>query len=86
VAVLRGGEIVRIGTPAELIGDSGLTEIRFRRGGELVRVETAEPTRVLNELTAQALADGRMLEQLEVRRPTLEDVYLELVDEEAEGE
>jgi hypothetical protein len=27
------------------------------------------------------LAEGRELEGLEVRRPTLEDVYLDLVDE-----
>ena len=33
---------------------------------------------MLNELTAEALAVGHELEQLEVRRPTLEDVYLEL--------
>ena len=81
VAVLRNGEIVRMGTPAELIGDSGLTEIRYRRDGELVRVETTDPTRALNELTTAALAEGGTLEQLEVRRPTLEDVYLELVGE-----
>ena len=87
VAVLRDGEIVRMGTPAELIGDSGVTEIRFRRDGELVRVETTDPTRALNELTTEALADGRMLEQLEVHRPTLEDVYLALVgDETGNGE
>ena len=83
VAVLRGGEIVRMGTPAELIGDSGVTEIRFRRDGELVRMKTIDPTRVLNELTAEALASGRALDQLEVHRPTLEDVYLELVGDDA---
>jgi len=81
VAVLSGGEIVRYGTPAELIGDSRLTEIRYRSNGELVVVETHEPTRVLSELTGKAVAEGRELEQLEVRRPTLEDVYLELVEE-----
>jgi ABC-2 type transport system ATP-binding protein len=85
VAVLRNGEIVRQGAPAELIGDSGVTEIHYRRDGELVVVETTDPTRALNELTAEALADGCDLEQLEVRRPTLEDVYLELVGEEPES-
>jgi hypothetical protein len=35
---------------------------------------------VLAELTARAVAERRELEGLEVRRPTLEDVYLELVD------
>jgi ABC-2 type transport system ATP-binding protein len=79
VAVLREGLIVRIGTPAELRGTSLETEIRYRRDGEEVVLRTVEPTRVLQELTAEALAAGRELEGLEVRRPTLEDVYLELV-------
>jgi ABC-2 type transport system ATP-binding protein len=84
VAVLRDGLIVRQGSPADLIGDARTTDIRYVRDGELVVVATGEPTRVLNELTAEALAGGRELEQLEVRRPTLEDVYLELVGEEPE--
>jgi ABC-2 type transport system ATP-binding protein len=84
VAVLRDGEIVRQGTPAELIGDSGLTEIRYRLDGQLVVTQTTDPTRALNELTTEALAEGHELEHLEVRRPTLEDVYLELVDQSAE--
>jgi ABC-2 type transport system ATP-binding protein len=79
VAVLREGLIVRIGTPAELRGTSLETEIRYRRDGEEVVLRTVEPTRVLQELTTEALAAGRELEGLEVRRPTLEDVYLELV-------
>jgi ABC-2 type transport system ATP-binding protein len=60
-------------------------EIRFRRDGREVVVRTAEPTRVLHEVTAEAIAAGGELEALEVRRPTLEDVYLALV-EEAEDE
>jgi hypothetical protein len=47
-------------------------------------LETEEPTRVLHELTSEAVRAGRELEQLEVRRPTLEDVYLELIDREEE--
>jgi ABC-2 type transport system ATP-binding protein len=81
VAVIRAGQIVALGTPADLIGDTRRVEIRFRRDGELVTIATEEPTRVLAELTAEALAAGRELEQLEVIRPTLEDVYLELVDQ-----
>jgi len=84
VAVLRDGLIVRQGSPADLIGDARTTEIRYVRGGEVVAVSTTEPTRVLNELTTEALAEGHELERLEVRRPTLEDVYLELVGEESE--
>jgi ABC-2 type transport system ATP-binding protein len=86
VAVLRDGEIVRVGKPTELIGGSGVTEIRYRRDGQLVVLETTEPTRSLHELTSAALAAGHELEHLEVRRPTLEDVYLELVGEEGNAE
>jgi ABC-2 type transport system ATP-binding protein len=82
VAVIREGELVRIGTPEELIGIAPKVEIRYREDGREVVLETDEPTRVLAELTATALAAGRELEALEVRRPTLEDVYLELVDSE----
>jgi hypothetical protein len=38
----------------------------------------------LNQLTAEALAAGRELEGLSVRRPTLEDVYLSLTAESQE--
>jgi ABC-2 type transport system ATP-binding protein len=82
VAVLRDGVIVRIGTPRELTTADLEVEIRYRSGGEDIVVRTTEPTRVLNELTGDALARGEELDSLEVRRPTLEDVYLDLVDEE----
>jgi ABC-2 type transport system ATP-binding protein len=81
VAVIRAGQIVALGTPTELIGRAGVTEIRYREGGEQVVVETDEPTRFLHRLTSEALANGRELDQLEIRRPTLEDVYLDLVGE-----
>jgi ABC-2 type transport system ATP-binding protein len=86
VAVLREGRIVREGAPAELTGleAGGETEIRYRRDGEVVVVRTTDPTRTLHELTAKALAAGEALEGLEVRRPTLEDVYLELTSAEVE--
>jgi ABC-2 type transport system ATP-binding protein len=84
VAVLREGKIVAIGRPAELSGEAPATEIRYRRDGEEVVVSTHEPTRVLHELTAQALAEGRELEGLSVRRPTLEEVYLTLTGESVE--
>jgi ABC-2 type transport system ATP-binding protein len=84
VAVLREGRIVAIGRPAELTGAAPATEIRYLCDGEEVVVSTHEPTRVLNELTSQALADGRELEGLSVRRPTLEEVYLALTAEREE--
>ena len=84
VAVLREGVIVREGTPSELTSGTDDTEIRYRRNGREIVLRTAEPTRVLNELTAEALAEGRELEGLSVRRPTLEDIYLLLTADEAE--
>jgi ABC-2 type transport system ATP-binding protein len=81
VAVMRDGKIVTLGTPRELTSADLEVEIRYRRNGEEVLVRTSEPTRVLHELTAEALAHGEELERLEVRRPTLEEVYLALVDD-----
>jgi ABC-2 type transport system ATP-binding protein len=81
VAVLREGTIVAIGRPEELSGAAPPTEIRYRRDGKEVVVSTQEPTRVLHELTAQALAEGRELDGLTVRRPTLEEVYLSLTED-----
>jgi ABC-2 type transport system ATP-binding protein len=78
VAILRDGEIVGTGSPRELLSGHASVEIRYRRNGTEVVVATEEPTRVLHDLTAQALADGVELEGLEVHRRSLEDVYLEL--------
>jgi len=81
VAVLREGRIISEGTPAELTGGTRETEVRYRRDGHEVVLRTTEPTKLLHELTEQALAEGRELEGLTVRRPTLEDVYLLLTED-----
>ncbi len=81
VAVLRAGRIISEGTPAELTGGTRETEVRYRRDGHEVVLRTTEPTKLLHELTEQALAEGRELEGLTVRRPTLEDVYLLLTED-----
>jgi ABC-2 type transport system ATP-binding protein len=46
-------------------------------------LRTGEPIRSLHELTGWAIANGVELERLEVKRPSLEDVYLELTGTEA---
>jgi len=84
LAVLREGRIVASGTVQELVGGTPATEIRYRRNGEFVVVETDEPTRVLHELTEAAIRRGEELEGLEVRRPSLEEVYLSLTQTEPE--
>ena len=76
VAVLREGRIVAIGKPSELTGRRVATEIRYRLNGELVVLESTEPARTVAELYER---EGE-LEGLEVRRATLEDVYLDLTE------
>jgi ABC-2 type transport system ATP-binding protein len=79
VAVIARGEIVARGTPEDL-GDreSRPARIRYRQNGREVEVMTTTPVQTLNELTGRALAEELELEGLEVTRPSLEDVYLEL--------
>ncbi len=84
LAILRDGRIVATGSPRDLLSEAAGVEIRYRRDGEELVIATDEPTRVLHELTGQALAEGLELEGIEVRRRSLEDLYLELTREEAE--
>jgi ABC-2 type transport system ATP-binding protein len=93
VAVISHGEIVAEGPPATLAGrDTMLARIAFRLpagvdpprmgeepaedGGWEIRAE--DPTKPLHDLTGWALEHAVALETIEVSRPTLEDVYLEL--------
>jgi ABC-2 type transport system ATP-binding protein len=88
VTIIADGEIVARGTPEDL-GDreNQAATIRYREGEREVSVETTTPVATLHELTGKALAEGRELDGLEVTRPSLEDVYLELTTpEEAEVE
>ena len=51
----------------------------------VVQLETTDPTRTLYDLTSWALQSNVVLEGLEVTRPTLEDVYLEITKQAAAG-
>jgi ABC-2 type transport system ATP-binding protein len=98
VAILREGQIVAIGRPAELApAGATSTVISFRlpdgvaidalranvsvtieTAGGVVSLRTENAQRVLYELTSWAEPERVELAQLEARRPTLEDVFLEL--------
>jgi ABC-2 type transport system ATP-binding protein len=80
VTIIAAGQIVAEGTPEDLgERDKATTTIRYRdAAGEEVSIETLDPVRELNRLTADAMARGEDLEGLEVTRPSLEDVYLDL--------
>jgi ABC-2 type transport system ATP-binding protein len=79
VTIIAAGEIVARGTPEDL-GDreNQAATIHYRLDGREVKVETKALVKTLHELTGAALARGEDLEGLEVTRPSLEDVYLEL--------
>ena len=84
VAIIAGGEIVARGTPEDLGGrESQPTTISYRAAtAREVSLETDDAgRRPCNELTVRALdARASTLEELEVSRPSLEDVYLELTE------
>jgi ABC-2 type transport system ATP-binding protein len=101
VAVIAKGEIVAEGPPSALVAQHlARTMIRFRRPpGDLpasvrdgatigadIEIAVDAPTRTLHELTSWAVERGLELEGLQVTRPTLEDVYLELTGGEAGAE
>jgi ABC-2 type transport system ATP-binding protein len=81
VAFVRDGRIVTTGSPRELLAGVSAVEIRYRENGREIVIDTDNPTRVLHELTAQALAAGGELEGLQVHRRTLEELYLEVTEE-----
>jgi ABC-2 type transport system ATP-binding protein len=79
VAIVKDGRVLAIGPPRELgVGAAHYTVTYRNSSGELVEVQTDDPTRTLHELTSDALARGERLDELNVGRPSLEDVYLEL--------
>ncbi len=79
VAIVKDGRVLAIGPPRELGVGAAHYRVAYRGAdGQTVERETDDPTTLLHELTAEALARGERLEELSVARPTLEDVYLEL--------
>ena len=99
VAVIAKGEIVAEGPPNTLAGrDQMMARIRFRIsngapepphlgqssiGDGWLEIRVDDPTLPLRDLTTWALDKGVALDGLEVHRPTLEDVYLDLTGAEA---
>ena len=79
VAIIKGGQILAEGSPAELgVGAGSRYRVAYVKAGEPVIHQTDDPTSFLHALTADALARGERLEGLSVTRPSLEEIYLEL--------
>ncbi len=97
VVIIAAGKIVAEGTPETLVGARPAnTVIRFqaphtplpealrtlaRVDGETIELETEDTTRTLFELTSWAVNAGISLDGLQVTRPSLEDVYLQITNE-----
>jgi ABC-2 type transport system ATP-binding protein len=80
-----GGTIIRFRLPPgselpeSLMADAAITDGN-------VEIRTLEPTRTLHEITGWALGQGIELPSLDVSRPSLEDVYLDVTGGEAGAE
>ena len=76
VAVIAGGRVVAVDSPAKLTAHvNSAATVRWMEGDEMYVEETHFPT----ELIRQRSKDGAELAELTVTRPTLEDAYLHLI-------
>jgi len=77
VAVLASGRVVALGEPATLGGrDAEEAQVSWETADGLRALKTATPAKVVAELSA--LFDGEV-PGLTVTRPSLEDIYLDLI-------
>ncbi len=98
IAIIAGGRIVAEGTPGSLGGRNRMAatiSFTLPDGAELpaglpvtsdgnrVKLRSESPLADVRALADWALGRGLDLPDLDVRRPTLEDVYLELTKAEA---
>ena len=83
VVILAGGRIVADDSPQRLaMRMAGETEVRWTRNGERFVHSTTDATKMLRELFAQY---GDEVQELEVHRASLEDAYLNLVQQHEAG-
>ncbi|MGA7280181.1 MAG: ABC transporter ATP-binding protein [Acidimicrobiia bacterium] len=75
-----GQTTVRFGLP-DGVRPQGLSVVAESLGDGSFQIVAGSPTRALYELTSWAIDSGIELENVEVSRPSLEDVYLELTSD-----
>lgn len=77
VAVINKGRIIEISTPDQLGGRAtSLATVSWRDGVELREEKSANPTALVSQLSQQF---GGEIPELNVRRASLEDIYLEMI-------
>lgn len=83
ILILAGGRIVADGSADQLVRQvAGQAEVRWRRDGNGFVHATSDATRFVRELLAQ---DGDTVTDLEVRRASLEDTYMTMVQRHETG-
>jgi ABC-2 type transport system ATP-binding protein len=82
IAVARQGRIVARGTSAELL--SGLPgEVRLRLHDGEIRRSTTDPTRTLAGLLRELDSGHRVVQEIDLRTPSLDDLYHALAVDDA---
>ena len=77
VAVINRGRIIEVSTPDQLGGRAtSLATVSWRDGLELREEKSANPTALVSKLSQQF---GGEVPELNVRRASLEDIYLEMI-------
>jgi ABC-2 type transport system ATP-binding protein len=77
VAVINHGQIVEISTPTELGGRAtAQATVSWRDGAQVKLEKTDNPTALVSKLSADF---GGEIPELIVTRPSLEDIYLEMI-------
>ena len=77
VAVINHGQIVEISTPTELGGRAtAQATVQWRDGAQIKLEKTDNPTELVSKLSTHF---GGEIPELIVTRPSLEDIYLEMI-------
>jgi len=77
VAVINRGQIIEISTPDQLGGRAtSLATVSWRDGSQIRTEKSANPTALVTQLSQQF---GGEIPELNVRRASLEDIYLEMI-------
>jgi ABC-2 type transport system ATP-binding protein len=77
----KAAATIRFRLPADAAELPAQLRAQAKADGDGVELETMDPTRTMYELTSWAVQTGISLEGLEVARPTLEDVYLQITED-----
>ena len=81
VAVINNGKIIEVSTPSELGNrKSAKAIVIWSENGIEKSAETDKPTELINSLTTQFNGE---IPGLQVKRPSLEDIYLKMIGEQS---